>query len=187
MLLPPKDASLFISLYSSLIGFAAGRLGGVEGIDSLESFISATNEDRAGARDELLNNIGLIDEFVKVNPHTLSPKELSSILKFKNFISGNFFVERDLKNYTVFLHDDETPQAYGVLGLTDEIVEMIPHPLPACVSAVLLPWKDKIICDGLILTYSIHLGDEMKEKIKQSYLRAKKHGIITSLESRSTK
>ena len=31
MLLPPEEASLFISLYSSLIGFAAGCLGGVAG------------------------------------------------------------------------------------------------------------------------------------------------------------
>ena len=183
MLLPPEEASLFIPLYSSLIGFAAGRLGGVADIVDVETFMHASNETRAGARDKLLSNITLIDDFVHTNPYQFPERDLSHLLKLKHFISGKFFIERDLKNYTIFLKDDEPPKAYGVFGLTDEIVEMLPYPLPVFVSAVLLPWKGQIICDGLILTYNLILGGGIRKNLKDTYRQAKELGIITSLDS----
>lgn len=183
MLLPPEEASLFISLYSSLIGFAAGRLGGVAGIVDAETFRRASNNARAKARDKLLDNIALIDDFVDENPYQFPEKALSNVLKWEHFISGKFFVERDLKNYTVFLNDGNPPKAYGVLGLTNEIIEMMLCPLPVLVSAVLLPWKGRIVCDGLILTYNVMFGGGIRKNLKESYQQAKAQGIITSLET----
>lgn len=182
MLLPPEEASLFISLYSSLIGFAAGCLGGVADIINVETFQHASYEARARARDKLLDNITLIDDFVHINPYHFPERELSNLLKLQHFISDKFFIERDLKNYTVFLKDDEPPKAYGVLGLTDEIIEILPYPLPVFVSAVLLPWKGQRICDGLILTYNLILGGGIKKNLKDTYQQAKELGIITSLD-----
>lgn len=183
MLLPPEDALLFISLYSSLIGFAAGRLGGVAGIFDTKTFHRASNNARAEARDKLLGHITLIDDFVDENPYQFPEKALSNVLKWGHFISDKFFIERDLKSYTVFLNDDDPPKAYGVLGLTDEIVEMIPYPLPVFVSAVLLPWKGQIVCDGLILIYSVRLGRSIRKNLTESYRQAKAQGIVTSLET----
>ncbi len=183
MLLPPEDASLFISLYSSLIGFAAGRLGGVAGIVDAETFHRASNNARAKARDKLLGHINLIGDFVDENPYQFPEKELSNVLKWEHFISDKFFVERDLKNFTVFLNDGEPPKAYGVLGLTEEIIEMIPYPLPVFVSAVLLPWKGQIVYDGLIFTYNVVLGGGIKKSLKEFYRQAKAQGIITSFET----
>ena len=116
---------------------------------------------------------------------TSFPKRvLSNVLKLEHFISDKFFIERDLKEYTVFLNDGNPPKAYGVLGLTDEIVEMMLYPLPVFVSAVLLPWKGRIICDGLIFTYNVVLGGGIRKELKESYRQAKTQGIITSLEPR---
>jgi len=182
MLLPPEEALLFISLYSSLIGFVVGRLGGVARIVDAKTFRRASNEARAKARDKLLGNIALIDDFVDENPYQFPERELSNLLKFEHFISGKFFVERDLKDYTVFLNEENPPKAYGALGLTDEIIEMMPCPPPVLVSAVLLPWKGQIVCDGLILAYNVGFGSGIRKSLKESYLQAKKQGIITSLE-----
>jgi hypothetical protein len=183
MLLPPEEASLFISLYSSLVGFAAGRLGGIEGIFDAKTFYRASNNVRAKARDKLLDHIDLIDDFVDENPYQFREKELFNVLKWEHFISDKFFVERDLKNYTVFLNDGDPLKAYGVLGLTDEIIEMIPYPLPVYVSAVLLPWKGQIVYDGLISTYNVVFGGGIRKSLKESYRQAKAQGIITSLET----
>jgi hypothetical protein len=182
MRLLPEEASLFILLYSSLIGFAAGRLGGVAGIADVETFRRASNNSRAKARDKLLGNITLINDFVDENPYQFTERQLSNVLKFEHFISGRFIVERDLKDYTVFLDDGEPPKAYGVLGLTEEIIEMIPYPLPAIVSAVLLPWRGQIIFDGLIFAYSVVFGGGIRRDIEEYYRQAKMRGIITSLE-----
>jgi len=181
MLLPEEEASLFISLYSSLVGFTAGRLGGVAGIVDAQTFRHASNNARAKARDKLLDNIALIDDFVDENSYQFTERELSNVLKFEHFITGEFIVERDLKNHTVFLNDDDPPKAYGVLGLTDEIIEMMPYPLPVFVSAVLLPWKGQIVCDGLILVHNVIFGSGFRKNLKKPYQQAKKRGIITSL------
>jgi len=45
MLLPPEEAILFLSLCPSLIGFAAGRLGGVAGIVDVKTFRSTSSTE----------------------------------------------------------------------------------------------------------------------------------------------
>ena len=182
MLLPPEEAALFISLYQSLIGFAAGRLGGVEGIVDVKTFKSASWEARAKARYRLLDNISLINAFIEENPEGFREKELFHVTKWPHFVRGDFFIERDLNKYTIFLSGESPPKAYGVLGLTDEIIEIVGYRLPVMVSAVLLPWKGWIVCDGLISIYSIAFGRGTREGFKESYQQAKAQGIITSLE-----
>lgn len=182
MLLPPEEAILFLSLYPSLIGFAAGRLGGVAGIVDVKTFRSASNWDRIKARDRLLDNISLINTFIDENPDGFSEKELFNVTKWEDFVRGQFFVERDLKSYTIFINDQDPLKVYSVLGLTDEIVELIPSPLPTLVSAVLLPWKGRIVCDGLILVHNLAFGSGIRSNLAELYRQAKAQGIITSLE-----
>ncbi|MFH1370554.1 MAG: hypothetical protein ABII09_04630 [Planctomycetota bacterium] len=149
----------------------------------MDTFRCASNNARAKARDKLLGNTALIDDFVDENPYQFPEKELSNALRLKRFISDKFFIERDLKEYTVFLSDGNPPRAYGALGLTEEVIEMMPYPLPVFVSAVLLPWKGQIVCDGLILVYNVMLGGGIRKNLKESYRQAKAQGIITSLET----
>jgi len=120
MLLPPEEASLFLSLYQWLIGFAGGRLGGVAGIVDIDTFRSASWEARAEARDAMLDNIPLINDFIEENPRGFREKELSNLTGFERFVRGKFFVERDLNKYAVFINDETPAKAYGVLGLRHE-------------------------------------------------------------------
>jgi hypothetical protein len=182
MLLPPEESSLFLALYQHLIGFAAGRLGGVKGIVDFKSFRAASSEAKAKARDRLLDNIALIDAFVEENPGEFRETDLASVIPWRHFVRGHFVIERDLANYTIFLTEDEPPRAYGVLGLTDEFAEMLPYPMPMYVTAVLLPWKGRIICDGLTRISNILLGPGIRANLRDTYRRAKAAGIITSLE-----
>jgi hypothetical protein len=182
MLLPLEDAELFFKLYPALIGFAAGRLGGVEGIVDLPTFRQASPEARAKACDRLLGNPKLIALFVDENPGQFREKELSIVSSWEHALKGDFTIERNLRKHTIFLDTKEPVTAYGVLGLTDEIVEMLPYPLPVFASAVLLPWKGQIICDGLISFHNVHLGPGIRRGLKREYLAAKARGIITSLE-----
>jgi len=148
MLLPIEESSLFLTLYQHLIGFAAGRLGGVGGIVDFAGFRAAAWEAKAEARDLLLENMALIDAFVEENPGEFRDTDLSNVFLWQHFVRSSFVIERDLARYTVFLTEEEPPRAYGVLGLTDEFVDMLPYPMPVFVKAVLLPWKGRIICDA---------------------------------------
>ncbi len=51
MLLALDEASLFLSLYMSLIDYVAGRLGGVGRVKDLKTFRSASWDAKAKARD----------------------------------------------------------------------------------------------------------------------------------------
>jgi hypothetical protein len=182
MLLPPEDAALFLSLYMHLIGFAAGRLGGVKGIVDYPSFRAASREAKGQARDRLLDNIALIDAYIEENPDEFRETDLALATRWRHFVRGDFVIERDLTQYTVFLTQKEPVRAYGVLGITNEFIELLPYPLPMMVRAVLLPWKGRIICDGLFTVYNILIGPGMRAGLRDSYRQAKAAGVIMSLE-----
>lgn len=182
MLIPSEERSLFFRLYPSVIGFAAKRAGGIEGIMDANTFMSAPIALRIQARDHFLDHIQLISEYVEENPHEFRERELGHITTWSHFFKGKFIIERNMKNLTIFLLDGSPPKAYGVLGLGDEIVDMIPRPLPVFVTAVLLPWKGVIVCDGLLSTYNLSFGSGIKKGFRDSYREAKVSGIITSLD-----
>jgi len=162
-------------------GIAARRLGGVAGIDDPASFRQAGNFSRLKARDALLDHPDLIREFVRENPGEFREQELGLVLHWERFVRGNFIVERNLKNYTVFIEEKAPNRVFGVLGLSDEVVDLIP-PLPAYVQAVLLPWKGAIVCDGLIGIFNFTFGGGLKKSLAAAYRNAKAKGIITSLD-----
>jgi len=182
MLLPPEEGALFIRLYTALIAYACGRLGGISEINDLESFKSASNQVKAEARDRLLENTSLIDDFAEENPHGFQPEELSLVLGWKRFLRGTFIIERDLKEYTVFLSGGDPPKAFGVVAIFSEFVDLSPVPLPAYVTAVLLPWKGRIVCDGLVSFTRLIFGGGLRRSFKDSYREAKERGIITCLD-----
>ena len=55
--------------------------------------------------------------------------------------------------------------------------------LPLYVQTVLLPFKGKIVYDGLFQAYNIYFGGGIKRDLRESYMRAKQNNrIIESLE-----
>ena len=92
-----------------------------------------------------------------------------------------FYIERFLKRYTIFIKDAEV---YGVLGLREDFEEVVPRSrLPLYVETALVPFKGKIVYDGLFQAYNIYFGGRTKRNLRESYMRAKQNNrIIESLE-----
>ncbi|MFM7449475.1 MAG: hypothetical protein ACKO24_12865 [Leptolyngbyaceae cyanobacterium] len=144
-------------------------------------------EDKAKVRNALYQHPGLIDAFLTENPQGFSEDQLAIVAQWKKFIKGKFYIERKLKKYTIFIRDNDA--VYGVLGLQSDFDEMFyPSQLPLLVEAVLLPFKDVIIYDGLLQGYNIFFGGGISGDLKEIYLRAKQRGeIIESLTSKKGK
>lgn len=124
---------------------------------------------------------------------------------WKHCVNGQFFIERHLKSGSVFIgraakkeddHDDHDnydnhdnhdnhDSVFLVCGLNSSIEEMFPSdyfPLPVIVKATLLPFKGRIITDGLVQRYNIFSGGGVKKMLRETYSEAKRNGrIITSL------
>ena len=182
MKITKKDAELFFELMWALQHFVNLNLKIFPNISGVNEYAKCTAEEKFQVSKALYENKELIDSFVEENPQNFSKEQLSIVSKWKSFIKGKFCVERFLKKYAIFMHDDNV---YGVLGLYQGLNELIhPSNLPLYIETVLLPFKGKIIYDGLFQSYNISFGGGIKRTLKESYMVAKQNNrIIESLES----
>ena len=182
MLLSPQDAEQFFRIHRSLMCFVNERLQVVPGIDTPDDFSALTPEVRLEVRNAFLDELDLIELFVDANPFDLSEDELDIVSSWRHQVAGKYFIFRYLKNYAVFLATEEPPVAYGVVALTDSFEELIGPHLPIWMESALLPFKDKIVYDGLLSGFNISFGGGIKGMLNESYKAAKERlGIVTSL------
>jgi hypothetical protein len=181
MQLSPKDAALFFKLMPALQVYANRRIGIIKDLEDIEQYQRISNEKRIKLRNAFYKQPMLIDDFVRENPFDFSPDELAIISGWKNFMAGEFYIERVLKKYAVFIGDNKV---FGVLALTQPFREILGGtPLPIYIKTVLLPFKGKIIYDGLIEGYNIFFGGGISSSMENIYKAAKLQGkIIESLD-----
>ena len=148
MKLSEQEAKLFFQLMWSLQFYVNHRLKIHPKIQSVDDYADSSAEQKVKVREALYENLKLIDSFVQENPQNFSKENLETVSNWKNFIRGQFFIERLLKKYAVFIQEDKV---YGVLGLSQSFDELTYHSnLPLYVDTILLPFKNKIIYDGLL-------------------------------------
>ncbi len=136
----------------------------------------------APIREKLWSDPSLLASYISDNPANLSVEDLDIAASWKHRIAGDFFVYKYLVKHTIFIDDKEPPHAYGVHGIVSPIEDVLISPLPALVTTVLLPFKDKIIYDGLMLQSNAFFGSGYGRNLNLAYRNAKEgEGIITSL------
>ena len=156
MNLSEQEFELFSSVFISVLQYVNQKFEMFPQINSTKLFLGLNPEQKFSVHSKLYDNIKIIDEFLVENPDELTPEQLTVASQFKRFVRGNFFVERFLTKYTIFI--DEKNNVYGVLGLTEPLNEMIDKSyLPLNIYTTLLPFKDKIIYDGILTSYWIYL------------------------------
>jgi hypothetical protein len=179
MKLSTEDARLFFNLMWKLQFYVNRRQGILDGVESAEAYAELSTEDRIAVRNALWENPGLIDAYVAENPDALPADELEIVQKWKRFISGTMQIFRYLKKHTIFIHDDS--RVYGVLGLYDNIEDALyGRRLPIMVQAVLLPFKGKIVYDGMLSFYNVYFGRGIRSGLNEAYMAAKQNGRITT-------
>jgi hypothetical protein len=183
MLIDPQDVELFFRLHRTLMFFVNQRLEVLpDDLASPEAFAALAPEVRFEVRNALLAHTDLIRSFVEENPAHLPDDELAIVRSWQHLVAGKFFLFRELKQFTVFLSTDKPPVAYGVLALSQPFEELVGPYLPILTETVLLPFKDKIVYDGLLNTYRISFGPGVRRSLDESYKEAKaRHGIIALL------
>jgi hypothetical protein len=181
MKLSRQDADLFYTLMWPLQFFVHQRLHIVPDVDTLPAYIACPSDHKLQVRQALYEHVDLIDAFLQENPQHFSEETLALIATWKHYQAGDFYIERLLKTHAIFIASDD--KVYAVLALHDAFQEMFHHrQLPVFVKAVLLPFKGKIIYDGLLQGYNLFFGRGISSGLKETYLAAKQQGrIIDSL------
>jgi hypothetical protein len=181
MKLSKQDADLFFKLMWSLQNFVNQRLGIISEATTIDEYQKLPSSKKMIVREALYEKIELIDAYLEENHQRLSGEELSIIESWKNFQRGDYFIERLLKNHAIFMRDNEV---YAVLALYESFEDVIPFvTLPYYAHAVLLPFKGRIIYDGLLQGYAISFGAGIRQTLKETYMTAKQNGrIIASFD-----
>ncbi|EIJ36177.1 hypothetical protein [Thiothrix nivea] len=188
MKLSKEDADLFFRLMWELQFFVKEQLGMLPEVRDTASYKEGCSfEEKAQVRDALYDNPQFIRKFTQENPSGLSAEELAIVSGWQRFLRGSFFIERLLKKYAVFIPmEGGDNQVYGVVGLYQELDEIVhPSQLPTAVQAVLLPFKGKIIYDGMFRGYNVYFGGNYTADLKERYLVAKQNNrIVESLDAK---
>lgn len=184
MHLSPEDAALFFKLTFSLQFYVSQQLKLQPAVKSPEAYARLGQQDKMPVRDALYAHPELIDAFVQANPAGLAEDELALVSSWQQFVAGDFTIERYLKKYSIWIDDSSPPNVYGVLGITHSLEEIIPRArLPIRVKAVLLPFKGRIIYDGLLSGYNLFFGSGIRSSLQEEYMTAKQNGrILETLE-----
>jgi hypothetical protein len=133
-------------------------------------------------RNALWEDDVLREAFIAENPANLDADDLALVDSWKERISGDFFIFRHFKKYTVFIDTESPPHGYGVLGITSPLEDVIGPYLPVYAKAVLLPFEDRIIYDSLLSSYSIRFGRGYKRSLNDTYRDIQERGLLlTSL------
>lgn len=182
MQLSQSEADYFFSLFKPLLVYTNQKFQINSGIKKPEDVEKCPFEDTVKIRGTLYQNIELFDNFIQDNLQTLSTEDISVVQSWKGFIQSKFFIFRHLKKYTTFLTAGEPYKVYGVLSLYSPFEEIVGDYLPKFVETVLLPFKDKIVSDGIFKSSNMFFGSGFRGGLKETYEEAKaRFGIITSL------
>jgi hypothetical protein len=182
MSLPGKDVQLYYKLHWSLLYYVNKKHNIIKGIKTPDQLKKAPLDETYKLREKLYKDTKLIDSYVHENPSKLPPGELEIVADWKHFINKSFIILKTYKKYTVFLDEDTPPRAYGVLSLVTPIEEIFESPLPLLVDAVLLPYKNSIIYDGIMMMHNIIFGRGILSDFNETYREAKaRFGVIQSL------
>lgn len=188
MLLPPHELDLFFRLHRALLFFVNQRLTVIpDTLASPEDFTALSPGVRLKVRDALTANLALIESFAGDNPARMSDDELDTVRSWRHLVAGKFYVLRELKKYTVFLSTEKQPVAYGVLALSQPFDDLIGPHLPVLTQTVLLPFKGRIVYDGLMSSYNVSFGPGVRRNLNEDFKTAKdRHGIVTFLPVSAT-
>lgn len=176
MNLAATDVELFYKLMFELQLFVNGKLHIFPDCHTVDDLKDLELTERVKLRDGIYANSEFIDQFVGENPAGFNSEELNIVSSWRKFVAGDFFIERYLAKHSIFIKEKTV---YAVLALHDSFDYFAPKEyLPSYVNTVLLPFKGKIIYDGLMSTRRIHFGGGIRGNLKETYLKAKQKGQI---------
>jgi hypothetical protein len=173
MILEPDEAELFDRAWWPLL----------EWVNKRRKVVPTFARDQPAivnkVRKVLWSDDRLIDAYVK---GPVGDAERALITSWKRRTSDIYMVFKHMKKHSIFM----TKKVYAVLGIHTPIAEFLPT-LPTLVGAVLLPFGDRIIIDGLLESTDLQIkfGYGARGMLQQQYREAiRANKLVTSLPRR---
>ena len=174
MRLERSDAELFYHLWFPLLDFVNCKYNVCPGVETIDATQGVDARDAKAIADYLWSNIVVIDEYLAVAE--LQEEYAQIVAGWQRRKPGRYILERHLKKGSVFI-SAEDGTVYMVKGLFSTWAEMLGE-CPVLLDAVLIPFRDSIISDGLVSPYRISFGKGARDDFKDAYMNAKRNNAI---------
>jgi len=189
MILSPQDSEAFFTLWSGIDAHVNARTNTLPGLSTPDQMRKTEPGLLARLRKHLWEHRELLDAFVEENPFSLSREQLGDAELFRHAVVGRFYVERCLKDHAVFVWNGKV---YAVGGLTERIDDFLYRAAGIkqglMVDAALVPFRGRIVWDGIVSLYNISFGPGTRRIFKDEYVCAKdRREIISSLDPSAVK
>ena len=168
------DVALFYRLWFLLLDFVNRKYHVCPKREIIDREERVDPCDAKAVADYLWSHTGVIEEYLA---EAELPEEYAQIVAgWKRCKPGRYILERHLKKGSVFI-SAEDGAVYMVKGLCSTWEEMLGD-APILLEAVLIPFRDSIISDGLVIPYDIYFGKGARADFKEVYMTAKKNQTI---------
>lgn len=177
MKLTQEDGKLFYKMWFPLLDYVNEKKKVNRNLKDMAHAEMLDPMEVMEVADALWEDVKIIDEYIEKKRKNLTEEEVEIIRSWKRRVRGQFFLERHLKKGAVLIYEDE--EVYLVSGIISSLDEMFyGAPLPLMMEATLIPFRDVIITDGLVMPYNIIIGSNAKRMFKDTYMNAKTKGKI---------
>jgi hypothetical protein len=165
MALTMDERVFFFNNWLKLLAYVNNEYNIIKGFGHPNVPVGLNKNDIAKIREKLWEEKSIIDTYLKANELEKDAYEL--VNSWKKFIKGNFVAIKELKTYCIMLNDDND-ELYGVYGISDDFSAMLPA-FPFMMRTVLIPFKNKIIYDSIIVHNGILFGPNYRRSYNEKY------------------
>lgn len=178
MILTNNDAKYFYDLWIPLLDYVNKKYKIIPELYGMNSPAGLPIQKIAIITNKLWEDTAIIDEYIS-SSDSLNQNDIVQIMMWKDYsIHDNFIVDRHLKDGSIFV-SLQTEKVYLVKGIYSSMREMLDGlPMPQVVMATLIPFKDVIIHDGIVMPYGVTLGKNVSDQSKELYRSAKANNEI---------
>lgn len=168
--LTQSQADLFYKLYLSFLEYINEKYNVCPYIGQIVD-VPIDPKDVVCIREVALKHLDELELFAYFSKYHFSEEEKQIICNFKNMKYAHFIIVKYEKDYTLFMDGENLYRVKGAHANISEILEA--EKLPILADALLLPFYDEIVVDGVIQSYPIDLGHGFKKIMTDSLKKGK--------------
>ena len=171
--LSKQDAKLFYKIYFALLEFTNNKYK----INQKLKIYNKLGLNPYDLKDIIEkfweNKDAIISEFCLANPYKFNKEELNVVSEFKKGFRDIVIIAKYELEYTAVMNKDKTFMIKGINDNIDNIVSYQDLPQPVITS--IIPFKNVLIYDGLLMQLGIKMGNGFEKTIEEEYSKSIKY------------
>ena len=176
MRLERSDAEHFYRLWFPLLDFVNKKYHVCSEAEVIDQEQGVDPHSAKATADYLWSHTAVLEEYLATAE--LPEEDAQIVAGWQRCRPGRYILERHLKKGSIFI-STEDGAVYMVKGLFSSWEEMLGE-APVLLDAVLIPFRDSIISDGLVVPYPVYFGKGARADFKDAYMNAKRNQTIRS-------